>query len=109
MHNKTLLSVSFAFLVAPLVQAQLSVDQKLLDFQDLAAAFTKHYALSEWKRDAVAFDGLNLTSWLDRVRTSKDDLDFWTICAEYVASNQDSHSSFLIPSDYYAALGISAD
>ena len=70
---------------------------------------SKHYAFVEWKREAVRFNALDLAPWLERIRKAKDDLDFWEICAQYVASFQDSHSAFLLPSDYFATLGFSTD
>jgi hypothetical protein len=98
-----------AIFLTPTCFAELSVDQRLLDFQSLAAVFSKDYAFYEWKRDAIKFDGLDLAPWLTRVRSAKDDLEFWNICAEYVASFQDSHTYFLLPSSYYAWLGFSVD
>ena len=106
---RKILIFSALFLLAPHCHAQLSTDQKLSDFQDLVAAFSKHYAFYEWKLDALHFDGLSLTPWVDRIRNSKDDLAFWEICAQYVASYQDSHSSFLLPSNYTARLGFGID
>ena len=103
------LSILTAILFPALCFGQLSSDQRVQDFQDLAATFSKHYAFYEWKRDAVKFDGLDLTPWLARVRASKDDVEFWSICAQYVASYRDSHSAFQIPSDYAAKLGFSVD
>lgn len=58
MRNTCVLSLLFLTFVDPLCRAELSTDQKLLDFQNLAAAFSKHYAFYEWKRSAVHFDGL---------------------------------------------------
>lgn len=102
-------AILFAGFLAPACFGELSVDQRLLDFQSLAAVFSKDYAFYEWKRDAVKFDGLDLAPWLTRVRNAKTDLEFWNVCAEYVASFQDSHTFFLLPSSYSAWLGISVD
>ena len=89
--------------------AQLSVDQRVTDFHQLAALFAKRYAFIEWKRDVVRYEGLDLTPWLDRVRAAKDDLEFFEICSEYVARFEDGHTYFELPSYFEASLGFTAD
>src|SRR5215216_4340415 len=96
-------------LLAGSVHAQLLPDQKLIDFQQLAALFAKQYAPYEWKRDALGIDLLRIAPWLERVRTTKDDLEFYEICAQYVASLNDAHSQFFVPSDFFAQLGFEVD
>ncbi len=88
---------------------QLSVEQKLFDFQALASIYAKHYTPYEWKRQAFGFDLLNLRPWLERARGAKDDLEFYELCQEYVASLQDTHSSFTTPSNFLAFLPLHAD
>jgi hypothetical protein len=65
--------------------AQLATEQRLLDFQQLGAMFSKRHAFTEWKRATLNWDSLNLAPWLARVNQSKNDLEFFEICAEYVA------------------------
>ncbi|MEO8128973.1 MAG: S41 family peptidase [Bryobacteraceae bacterium] len=89
--------------------AELSASQKALDFQVLAGVYAKNYALYGWKRDVIGFDLFDLTPWLDRVAKSKGDLAFYEICAEYVASLNDVHSTFLLPSNFRADLGFRVD
>jgi len=89
--------------------AQLAPEQKLVDFHELAANFAKRYAFTEWKQDAIQWDSLNLVPWLERVSQSKTDLEFFEICAEYVAKNQDGHTAFVLPSDFRASLGFDVD
>jgi hypothetical protein len=84
--------------------AQLLPEQKLLDFQQLAALYAKQYAPSEWKRAALKVDLLQLSPWLARVRNTKTDIEFYEICAEYVASLNDAHSQFFLPTDFQADL-----
>ncbi|HJZ97866.1 MAG TPA: S41 family peptidase [Candidatus Solibacter sp.] len=100
--------VVFALITCPAF-AQLATEQKLLDFQGLAANFAKRYAFTEWKVDAVKFDSLNIAPWLDRVRQSASDVEFFEICAEYVAKNQDGHTAFVLPSDFDAYLPFDVD
>jgi C-terminal processing protease CtpA/Prc len=87
----------------------MSKEQKTLDFQQLAAVYAKHYAPYEWKRDTGGFDLLDIRSWLARVERSRDDIEFYEICVEYVASLNDAHSVFTLPSDFVATLGFSVD
>src|SRR5262245_34062182 len=86
-------SVCF-WLAGGVLSAQLLPEQRAIDFQGLAALYAKRYAPYDWKRQAFGFDLFNIQPWLDRVRTAKDDLEFYEIEAEYVASLQDTHSFF---------------
>ncbi len=89
--------------------AQLSPDQKALEFQQLAALYAKQYAPYEWKRDAIGFDLLQLGPWLDRVRRTRDDFEFLDICAEYVSRLRDGHTRFYLPSSFTADSGLFLD
>jgi hypothetical protein len=89
--------------------AQLSADQKLIDFQVLAGLFAKNYGAYEWKRDAVKFDLYNVAPWITRINNSKSDLEFYEICAEYVTGLKDVHVEFFVPSDFEAKLGFNVD
>ncbi|MCX6590716.1 MAG: S41 family peptidase [Acidobacteria bacterium] len=91
------------------VWAQLTPDQRLLDFQTLAGLYAKRYAPASWKSTALAVNIFDLKPWLDRVRSAPTDLDFYQICAEYVAQFQDGHSSFRTPSNLVADLGLFTD
>src|SRR5215471_7701903 len=96
-----------ALFVAPQsVSAQLLPEQRLQDFQGLAALYAKRYAPYDWKKQAFGFDALNISPWLDRVRGAKDDLEFFEIEAEYVANLNDTHSGFQMTSSFAANLGI---
>lgn len=95
----------FAFSAA----AQLTREQKLQDFQQLASLYAKHYAPYEWKRDTLRFDAMNIGPWLDRVARSKDDLEFHEICSEYLSMLDDGHVNYLLLSDFTATLGFSVD
>src|SRR5437016_10022094 len=84
--------------------AQLTQAQKINDFNSLVALYNRNYAPYEWKRDTFGFDLLNIKPWMDQVTASKDDLTFYDICVRYVASLQDSHDEFTLPSDFEAFL-----
>ena len=89
--------------------AQLTHEQKLSDFRALVALYNKNYAPYEWKVETFDYDLLRLQPWLQQVNSSRDDLSFYDICIRYVASLQDSHSMFVVPSFYEAYLPITAD
>lgn len=95
--------------VACVCSADLTGDQKLQDFRQLASLYAKHYAPYEWKRDVQKFDLLNISSWLERVARTRSDLEFYDLCSEFVASLNDAHSGFLVTSDFSASLGFSVD
>jgi C-terminal processing protease CtpA/Prc len=91
------------------VLAQLTLDQKFADFQALAALYAKRYGPMEWKRDTFGVDLLNIGPWLDKIKNAKDDLDFYEVMVEYVASLNDAHSAYELPSNYQASLGFGVD
>ncbi len=98
-----------AAVCAPFALAQLTMDQKITDFQYLSGLYAKRYGPYEWKRDQVGFDLLNLSPWLDRVRKTKSDLDFYDLATEYVSSLNDAHDGYLIPSNFTARLNFGVD
>ena len=89
--------------------AQLLPDQRIFDFQNLAALYAKRYAPYEWKRRALGFDLFDIQPWLDRVRAAKSDLEFFEIEAEYVGNLNDTHAGFSMTSSFRANLGITVD
>jgi hypothetical protein len=95
-------------LVAP-AAAQLTMDQKVADFNQLAALYAKNYAPYELRRDVFGFDLYNLKPWLDQIAKSTDDISFYDICVKYVASLQDSHDEFTLPSDFEVWLHMDLD
>src|ERR1700731_4339369 len=106
---KRILALSMFLLAGRLGLAQMTAEQKLTDFQQLVGLFSKRYAFTEWKKQAINFDSLNVAPWVTRINDSKDDLDFFEICMQYVAASQDSHTGFDLPTSFEAALGFTAD
>ena len=105
----TMIGVIVATSVALPASAQLAVDQKIHDFENIAAIYAKRYAPYEWKKELFGFDLFDIGPWLDRVAQSSDDLEFFEIALEYVASLNDTHSSFAMPSSFIADLGFTVD
>ena len=104
-----MLLLFLALIYALPLGAQLSREQKLHDFQNLAGTYAKRYAPYEWKRQILGFDLMNIGPWLDRINRSRDDLEVYEIMQEYVASLADTHTNFTVPSTFRADLGIAVD
>ena len=92
-----------------LVFGQLTMDQKITDFEYMAGVFAKRYGPYDWKRTAFRYDALDIAPWLDKVRASKDDLDFYEVMVDYVASLNDAHDGFFLPSNFLAQLHFFVD
>lgn len=99
----------FLLCLAPACFGQMTTDQKVADFLQLAGLYAKNYAPYEWKRDVIGFDLYNVKPWLEKVRNSQDDLEFLDLCVRYVAALQDSHDEFYIYSDFVADMRILVD
>ncbi len=106
---KAVFAVIFLLNSAIAALGQLSPDQKVFDFEQLAGQFAKQYAPYEWKRDNLKVDLLNVKPWLERIRNSKTDLDFYEISSQYVSSLTDVHSEYYTPSTFFAFLPIRFD
>jgi len=109
MIHRVSLSFAAVLLLAAQLPAQLTTEQRVFDFQNLAALYAKRYAPLDWKKRALGFDAMDLKPWLERVRNAKDDLEFFEIQAEYVARFQDTHAHFTMTSSFVANLGITVD
>ena len=88
---------------------QLTLDQKISDFMNVAGIYDKNYGPYEWKRDALGFDLLDVAPWLDKIAATKSDLDFYDVMVSYVASLNDAHDVYQIPSNFTARLNFGVD
>lgn len=100
---------AFLVLCTSSVYAQLTMDQKVNDFTYMASVFDKNYGPYEWKRDVIKFDLLNTAPWLDKIRATQNDLDFFEVMQEYVASLNDAHDVFQMDSNFAARLNFWVD
>ncbi len=96
-------------LLAVSARADLTVEQKLADFQQIATLYAKHYGPYEWKRIARDHNLLDIGPWLQRVRESGDDLDYLDIVIEYLSRLDDAHVTFSFPSIFSASLPLAVD
>src|SRR5258706_9535897 len=103
------LTASLVLTESSLFAQGLTPAQKDSDFRYLASLYSTYYSGYDWKKQLFGFDALNLKPWLDRVKASSTDLDFYEVCVEYVASLHDTHDAFSLPSDFVARLGFTTD
>jgi hypothetical protein len=102
--------LALAFVVTSVaLRAQMTADQRRVDFESLAAAVTKGYAPYQWKKDIFGFDAMLLKPWLDRAAAATDDMAFYELQMEYIASLKDLHSGYYLPSDFTAELPLWVD
>jgi hypothetical protein len=106
---RMMVGVVSASLLAVPSWAQLTVEQRVHDFQNLAGIYAKRYAPYEWKKQLFGFDLFDIGRWLDSVAQSPDDLAFFELAQQYVASLNDTHSSYSMPSSFTANLGLAVD
>jgi hypothetical protein len=88
---------------------QLSVDQKVADFQALAALYAKRYAPYDWKAALLNYDLLDLGPWLPQVEATTNDLDFYEVMVNYVAALNDAHAYYTIPATFVANMNFLVD
>lgn len=105
-RSRLLLCLLAAACAAP---AQLAPEQRRADFEQLAAVVSRAYAPYEWKRERFGVDALRIGPWLERVQSAQSDLEYFEICAEYLASLRDLHSGFSLPSDFVASIPLGVD
>ena len=88
---------------------QLTVQQRVDDFQYLASVVSRNSATIAWKKQAFGFDARDLGPWLEKVRAAKDDLEYYDILIDYTASFRDYYTYLTLPSDYVAWMSFTAD
>ncbi len=91
------------------VFGQLPPEQRVLDFQTLVTFYARTYAPAQWKRDALQVNILDTAPWIERIRAAKDDLAYYEILMEYVASFRDTHTLIELPSFFRVRLGFTVD
>src|SRR5262249_48517560 len=75
----------------------------------LAAAYDRNYAPYQWKIQAFGYDMLKLQPWLAQVNAAHTDLEFYDVCARYIASLHDYHTTFQLQVEYEAWLPFTVD
>src|SRR5258708_15550977 len=101
--------IALVLAASAMCSAQMTKEQKVADFLQLASTYAINYGPAQWKRDALHVDLLNVGDWMNQAANSVDDLAFYEVCVAYVASLNDAHDAFGVPSDFDAYLGFSVD
>jgi len=109
MNRLLSLGLAIGSVFAPFGRAQMTTEQRLIDFQHLAGIFAQNYGPYEFKRDVIGFDLYKLQPWVDRIRAAKSDIEYYEIQGEYVASLKDSHTAVFSPATFVANIQLDAD
>jgi hypothetical protein len=106
---KSRISLALALLGCSTLQAALTEEQRVQDFQALAALYAKSYAPANWKLQALGINIFETGEWIKRVRAAKNDLEHVKVLMEYAASFKDTHTSVTMQSNFLADLGFYCD
>ena len=88
---------------------QLTLDQKMSDFQNIAGVYDKNYGPYDWKKQAFGYDLLKIAPWVEKIAATKNDLDYYEVLVSYVASLNDAHDVYELPSNFVARLNFGVD
>ena len=102
-------TLAAVLLLAGCCFGQLTSEQKLQDFRTLTSLYAKQYAPYHWKKEGLGYDAYDLTKWLEKVKASKTDLEFFEVMTKYVAALQDVHSLYTNSSTFKADAGFRVD
>lgn len=89
--------------------AQLTVNQRIAEFEQMAGLFAKGYGPHEWKKQAFGIDLYDNAKWHERIRATKTDLEFFDVLTRWVAQLDDAHDSYSCPSNFAAQLNFGVD
>ncbi len=106
MHLQRILLLLAASVLA---SGQMTSDQKVADFTSLSQFYVRHYTPANWKIVQFGFDLKDLRPWIAKVKTTKNDLEYYDLVIEYLASLQDGHIRYTLPSSYQAYLRFDVD
>ena len=88
---------------------QLTVDQKLAEFDQLSGLFAKGYAPHDWKKQAFGIDLFDTARWRTEIRQTRNDIEFFNVMSRWAAQLNDAHVSFASPANFTARLNFTAD
>src|SRR5687767_5373556 len=99
--------VSLPAFTTCLTWAQLTLDQKIIDFEQTAGLFVKGYGPYQWKQQIYGVDLLDASKWLTRIQATTDDIQFYQVMSEWVSQLDDAHVAYQTPSNFAARLNFS--
>jgi len=92
-----------------LCYGQMTTEQKVADITSLSQFYVRHYTPANWKIVQFGFDLRDLQPWLAKVRATKNDLEYYDIVIDYLASLDDAHIRYTMPSGFSAYLRFDVD
>jgi hypothetical protein len=95
--------------VASVACAQMTTEQKVADFTSMSQFYARHYTPANWKIVQFGFDLRDLRPWLEQVRSTKSDVEYFDVAIDYLSKLQDGHIRYTLPSNYQAYLGFDTD
>lgn len=94
---------------AALCSAQMTAEQKLAEFDQLAGLFAKSYGPHEWKKQAFGIDLYDTAEWRSRIQASRTDPEYLDVMTQWVAQLNDAHDSYSNSSNFVAQLHFTVD
>src|SRR6187455_3238854 len=91
------------------LSAQMTLEQRSVDFQALASLYAKRYAPANWKMQSLQVNIFEIRPWADRIRAAKTDIEYYETAAKFVATFRDGHTGYSTPSLFLADLGVYVD
>lgn len=91
------------------LQAQMTPEQRLFEFQTLTSLYAKRYGPANWKQQALGVNIFEVKPWAEQVRAAKTDIEYFEIVSKFVASLRDGHTGYSSPSIFLADLGVYVD
>jgi C-terminal processing protease CtpA/Prc len=90
--------------------AGMSSEQRLNDYSQLVNIVQRHYGPLIWKKTSINLDFARLVEeFRGKVLSVQSDAEFYRILSQFLANLHDAHVSPMIPSNYKATLGFTAD
>jgi len=109
-HLKVAAAALLLSVLAPSALAALTVEQRLSDYNQLVSMVKRSYGPLRWKKESIGLDFPKLVADFEtKVRTVKTDGEFYRALSGFLSSLKDAHTKGLIPSNYEAFLGFTAD
>lgn len=90
-------------------KGQMTTEQKVADFTSMSQFYVRHYTPANWKIVQFGFDLRDLRPWLEQVRATKSDIEYFDVAIDYLSRLQDGHIRYTVPSNYQAYLRFDAD
>lgn len=102
-----LLAFALSFQV---LAAQLTVEEKTLDFEQLIGRLKSNYGPLLYKKEKLGIDiDLLQAQYLRKIQESKTNADFYYLISQFIAEFKDSHTAAVLPTDKKAALPFFVD